>query len=128
VAAQWRGGRLNPQRLPQNSAAAALVEFLPPSLDGQLAVIDSHIQQAQAKIHYFGLRVLPVDTMLLQRQAQLRQQVDQAAIVALDIQKSHREAERVQWEDQTQYAEKLSQIDLQGTARETASAIDYWPY
>lgn len=43
----------------------SLAVFLPPSLQEQLAVIDSHIKQAQAKIDYFNLRALPVDALLL---------------------------------------------------------------
>ncbi|WP_026190565.1 HlyD family efflux transporter periplasmic adaptor subunit [Methylobacterium sp. WSM2598] len=99
-----------------------LIEFLPPAIDGQLAVIDSHIKQSEAKIAYFNLRALPVDSMLLQRQAQLRQQIDQAKQMLLDIQKSRREAERAQLDAQTQYAEKISQSDLQGAAEKQALA------
>lgn len=74
-----------------------LAEFLPPSLDGQLAVIDSHIKQAQSKIGFFDLRALPVDTTLAQRRIQLRQQIDQASSMALDVQKSRREVSGADW-------------------------------
>ena len=101
-----------------------LAEFLPPSLDGQLAVIDSHIKQAQSKIDFFDMRALPVDTTLPQRRLQLRQQIDQAAAMALDIQKSRREVERALLETRTQYAEKLSQNDARVAAekQEVATA------
>ncbi|MCI0755703.1 hypothetical protein [Teichococcus vastitatis] len=91
---------------------STIAAFLPPSLDEQLAVIDSHIKQALAKIDYFALRVLPVDTLLLQKQAQLRQQTEQVQVMTLDLQKSRRETERAHLDAATQYAEKRSQNDL----------------
>ncbi|KAA2211327.1 HlyD family efflux transporter periplasmic adaptor subunit [Teichococcus oryzae] len=100
----------------------SLAIFLPPSLEEQLAVIDSHIKQAQAKIGYFNLRALPVDALLLQQQAQLRQQIDQMQVMALDLQKSRRETERAHLDAATQYAEKRSQNDLQVAAEREALA------
>ncbi|MFC7557180.1 hypothetical protein ACFQU7_40605 [Pseudoroseomonas wenyumeiae] len=100
----------------------SLAIFLPPSLDEQLAVIDSHIKQAQAKTDYFNLRALPVDMMLLQQQSQLRQQIDQAQVMTLDLQKSRRETERAQLDVATQYAEKRSQNELQVAAEREALA------
>jgi hypothetical protein len=94
--------------------------FLPPSLDEQLAVIDSHIKQAQAKIDYFNLRTLPVDALLLQKQAQLRQQIQQVQMMMLDLQKSRRETERAHLDAATQHAEKRSQNDLQVAAEKEA--------
>ena len=100
----------------------SLAVFLPPSLDEQLAVIDSHIKQAQAKIGYFNLRALPVDSLLLQQQAQFRQQIDQMQVMMLDLQKSRRETERAHLDASTQYAEKRSQNDLQVAAEREALA------
>ncbi len=90
-----------------------LVEFIPPAIEGQLAVIDSHIKQSAAKIQTFDLRALPVDALLLQRQAQLRTQIDQAKTFQFDLQKSRREVEKSLNDVRNQLAKELSQIDLQ---------------
>jgi multidrug resistance efflux pump len=96
-----------------------LVEFIPPSMEGQLAVIDSHIKQSEAKIQTLDLRALPVDALLLQRQAQLRTQIDQAKTFQFDLQKSRREVEKSQNDVRNQWTKELSQIDLQiATERE----------
>ncbi|MBO1077319.1 HlyD family efflux transporter periplasmic adaptor subunit (plasmid) [Roseomonas marmotae] len=100
----------------------SIAVFLPPSLDEQLAVIDSHIKQAYSKIEYFNLRTLPVDALLLQKQAQIRQQIQQVQMMTLDIQKSRRETERAYLDATTQHAEKRSQNDLQIAAEKQALA------
>jgi hypothetical protein len=93
-----------------------LVEFIPPAIEGQLAVIDSHIKQSEAKIQTLDLRALPVDALLLQRQAQLRTQIDQAKTFQFDLQKSRREVQKSQNDVRNQWTKELSQIDLQVAA------------
>ncbi|QRM34285.1 HlyD family efflux transporter periplasmic adaptor subunit [Microvirga sp. VF16] len=90
-----------------------LVEFIPPAIEGQLAVVDSHIKQSQAKIQALDLRALPVDALLLQRQAQLRTQIDQAKTFQFDLQKSRREVEKSKNDVRNQWTKEVSQIDLQ---------------
>jgi hypothetical protein len=90
-----------------------LVEFTPPAIEGQLAVIDSHIKQSQAKFQTLDLRALPVDALLLQRQAQLRTQIDQTKTFQFDLQKSRREVEKAQNDLRNQWTKEQNQIELQ---------------
>ena len=90
-----------------------LVEFTPPAIEGQLAVIDSHVKQSQAKFQTLDLRALPVDALLLQRQAQLRTQIDQTKTFQFDLQKSRREVEKAQNDLRNQWTKEQNQIELQ---------------
>jgi hypothetical protein len=61
----------------QVKLGAVVAEFRPSGLEGQLAAIDNQIKEALAQADNLRSRALPLDAILLQRQAQSRTQLDQ---------------------------------------------------
>jgi len=71
-----------------------IAELRPPSMEGTLAVLDSQIKEAQARIGALQVRALPIDQVLGQKQAQLRARIDQQNNFYHDLLKASREFER----------------------------------
>jgi multidrug resistance efflux pump len=94
-------------------AGQLLAEFTPPALAGQLAIIGNHIDEARARLAALEMRPLSVDALLLQRQGQLRTQLDQARTFRFDLRKSLRELEKDRLKLLTDWTREESEIETQ---------------
>jgi multidrug resistance efflux pump len=94
-------------------AGQLLTEFTPPAIEGQLAIIDSHIDEARARLAALEMRPLSLDALLLQRQGQLRTQLDQARTFRFDLRKSQRELEKDRLSLLTNWTREQSEIETQ---------------
>jgi multidrug efflux pump subunit AcrA (membrane-fusion protein) len=55
-----------------------LAEFVPPAMEAQLSVLDNRIAEAQSRVDSLKHRSLPLDPLLVQRQVQVRTELDRA--------------------------------------------------
>ena len=76
------------------AANAVLAEFHPPTLRTQLQVIDSQIGEARTRVEALRPRPLEIDSMLLQRQAQLRAEIAQQMQFQVEFERAHRDLSR----------------------------------
>ncbi|WP_445502507.1 diguanylate cyclase domain-containing protein [Microvirga sp. G4-2] len=90
---------------------AVVAEFRPTAIEGQLAVIDKQIKEAATQIETLQARALPLDVILVQRQAQLRAQLDQQRQLQFELQRSWRDLERDHLALQAGWARDKAQID-----------------
>jgi diguanylate cyclase (GGDEF)-like protein len=89
---------------------AVVADFRPSGLDGQLAAIDNQIKEAFALADNLRSRALPLDAILLQRQAQSRSQLDQQRQFGFELQRSGRVLEREHLALQAGWAKETAQI------------------
>jgi diguanylate cyclase (GGDEF)-like protein len=94
----------------QVNPGAVVAEFRSTGLDGQLAAIDHQIKEALALADNLRTRALPLDAILLQRQAQSRIQLDQQRQFGFELQRSGRLLEREHLALQAGWARDTAQI------------------
>lgn len=102
-----------------------VADFLPPGIDAQLAVLDSQIREAELRLDALETRALPVDPILVQRQAQLRSRLDQSRAFGFDLNRSMRDIERDRLSLRTSWTRELGQMqhDLE-TARQMLESAE----
>jgi diguanylate cyclase (GGDEF)-like protein len=94
----------------QVKLGAVVAEFRPSGLDGQLAAIDNQIKEALAQADNLRSRALPLDAVLLQRQAQSRSQLSEQRQFGFELQRSGRILEREHLALQSGWAKETAQI------------------
>ena len=87
-----------------------VAEFHPPAMDTQLKVIDSQINEAQARIEALQARQLEVDSVLNQRQEQIRGQIDQHQQQRYEFMRARRELDRERMDAATLRDKERNQI------------------
>src|SRR4051812_48412495 len=93
------------------SEGQVIAELVPPSMNGQMAVLASRIEEAQARVRALGIKPLAIDPVLLQRQPQLRAQIDQSKQMQFDLRRSRRDFEKEQEALLTAWAREKGQLE-----------------
>lgn len=95
----------------QVQSDAVVAEFRPSAIEGQRAIIDTQIKEALTLAETLQSRALPLDSVVVQRQAQVRAQLDQQRQFHFDLQQSERTLERDQLALQAGWARDKAQIE-----------------
>ncbi|MBI5263540.1 MAG: hypothetical protein HY852_17165 [Bradyrhizobium sp.] len=90
-----------------------LAEFIPPAMEAQLSVLDNRIAEARSRVQSLDHRALPVDPLLIQRQAQVRGELDRARSFAFDLRRSLRELEKDELAQRIQWTRERSQLEAE---------------
>lgn len=88
----------------------AVAEFLPPANEARLAVLERQEAAARARLRVAQVNPVPVDPLLLQHYAHLRQQLTQAEGMRFELEESRREVEKDRVALLTSWTREKSQI------------------